>query len=329
MLRRLLPLTLLALLLAVPASAHAAVSAKKGIWGPAEIDAESQFPLYRQLGAGIYMTKLEWDKVAQFQPDRATDPLDTGYDWPDELDTVLDEAKRNKIKVALTVTGTPEWANGGKQPHVPPRRTKDFADFLTAAARRYPTARLWIIWDSPAEGNTFKPVSASRYARLLDAAYGALKKRSKLNLVVGGNSSRYGKVSTQRWINGLKLPNGKRPRLDIYGHDGVSNRKLTKQDITTLSRQVDAAFGPKRLFLTNYSLPTSTNWRYPFKVSTANQASWLTAALRLAKRESKIFALAYNGLLDEGARPDGKPVKAGLIDGDGERRKAFNAFKRG
>ena len=38
------------------------------------------------------------------------------------------------------------------------------------------------------------------YARLLDAAYGSLKRRSRRNLVIGGNSFTTGDVSPRNWI---------------------------------------------------------------------------------------------------------------------------------
>ena len=37
--------------------------------------------------------KLEWDKVAVLEPLDATDPLDASYDWPDEIDTAISEAR--------------------------------------------------------------------------------------------------------------------------------------------------------------------------------------------------------------------------------------------
>ena len=46
---------------------------------------------------------------------------------------------------------------------------------------------------------------------LLDAGYAALKARSRRNLVVGGNSSGNG---AERWIRGMRLANGSRPRMD-------------------------------------------------------------------------------------------------------------------
>ena len=57
-------LTLALLLVLIPATADAAVTSKKAIWGPTEFEAESLFPTYKSLGAGIYEIKLEWDKVA-------------------------------------------------------------------------------------------------------------------------------------------------------------------------------------------------------------------------------------------------------------------------
>ena len=266
------------------------------------------------------------------EPDDARDPVDASYDWPLELDTAIDEARQNGIDVAFTVTGTPDWVEGGSTPTDP----RDYANFLTAAARRFPSVRLWVIWDAPAQSFT-----ASRYARLLDGAYAALKARNRGNSVVGGNSATAGKVRPQRWISSLKLPNGKRPRMDLYGHDAASSRRpdldarslgcgrADLSDVDTLNGWVRDAFGSKRLFITNYTLPTNDNWRYDFKVSTANQASWLTAALRIAKRQSYIYSLAYNGLYDEESRPENDQVKAGLIDVDGTKRAAFNAFKRG
>ena len=340
MLRRVLPLLLLVLAL-IPATANAAGSSKKAIWGPVEVDGVSQFPTYKDLGAGIYMTKLEWDKVAVMKPDNARDPLDTGYDWPDEIDTAIDEAKRNGLQVALTVTGAPEWANGGKEPRFAPTDPKDYADFLTAAASRYPGVHLWVIWDGPTQSENFQPVSATRYAKLLDGAYAALKAKSSRNKVVGGNSFTIGKVSPQKWIKGLKLANGKRPRMDFYGHDAFSTRRPNLKavtlgkgtadlsDIDTLDEWVKDAFGNKRLFLTNFTLPTNTNWRYDFKVSPASQASWLTAAFKIAKSQSYIYSLAYNGLYDEEARPDNRQVESGLIDVEGTKRAAYNAFKKG
>ena len=71
-----------------------------------------------------------------------------------------------------------------------PGDPRDFATFMAAASRRYPQVRHWMIWGEPSKAARFQPLvpSAGRrlsarqrrgprtYARLLDAAYGALKR---------------------------------------------------------------------------------------------------------------------------------------------------------
>src|SRR3954464_11933551 len=138
MVRRALLLSL-ALVAFPAASAHAAVTTKKAIWGPVEIDAQSQFPVYKQLGAGIYETTLDWSEVASLEPLDAKDVEDPSYEWPDEIDTAIAEAKSAGLQVALTVTGAPDWANGGKSAETGPTKAADFATFLGVAAKRYPT----------------------------------------------------------------------------------------------------------------------------------------------------------------------------------------------
>jgi len=54
-------LLLLVLALVVPAQADAAVTRKKAIWGPVSVDGRSQFPIYADLGVGIYQSTLRWD----------------------------------------------------------------------------------------------------------------------------------------------------------------------------------------------------------------------------------------------------------------------------
>jgi hypothetical protein len=282
-------LVLLILLLLLPvATADAAVTRKKAIWGPVEADAASLFPTYRALGAGIYRTRLEWDKVAVLEPLDAEDPLDASYEWPEELDTAIAEGRQNRIEIAFTVTGTPDWA-GGASP-------RDLAAFLTAAARRYPAVRLWMIGEDPA-----KTLSGREYARQLDAAYGALKARSSRNRVVGGNSSGNGAA---RWIRSLKLANGKRPRMDLYGHD--AGARLSASALDALAERAG-----KRLFV-DLSLPAGSS-----------QASRLRAALRLARRDPDVYSLSYDGLYDEETR------RTGLIDIEGTKRPAYNVFRRG
>jgi hypothetical protein len=258
-------LTLALILAFAPATANAAVTTKKAIWGPTEFEAQSMFPTYKDLGAGIYQMNLEWDEVAVLEPLEAKDPLDASYEWPDQIDTAISEARANRIQVALTVSGKPDWAK--RNDH------RALADFLTAAARRYRAVHIWTIGDDPA-----KSLSGRAYARQLDAAYAALKARSSRNRVVGGNSTGN---RAARWIRSLKLANGKAPRMDFYGHS--TTRPLTADDVQELAD--DAG---KRLFL-NLSLTANSR-----------QASRLRSALRVARRSRDVYSLGYRSAMDDG-----------------------------
>ena len=178
--------------LSVPA-ADARFSRKKAIWGPTQVNGVSQFPIYDDLGVGIYQMQLHWDRVAPSRPEDPRDPADPAYRWPAEVDYAIREGRRHGIQVALMLTRTPSWANGGRASVWAPKRPRDFAAFARAASRRYRRVHLWMIWGEPSSHINFQPLppyrptAPRRYARILDAAYGSLKRQDRRNLVIGGN----------------------------------------------------------------------------------------------------------------------------------------------
>jgi hypothetical protein len=292
MVRRALLLSL-ALVAFPAASAHAAVTTKKAIWGPVEIDAQSQFPVYRELGAGIYQTTLDWSEVASLEPLDAKDVEDPSYEWPDEIDTAIAEAKSAGLQVALTVTGTPSWS----------KQTGDFATFVQVAAKRYKNVHLWSIWDGPYKKG------AGRYAQIVDGSYAKLKAASKRNKVIAGQSTN---ANVASWVKGLELPNGKAPRMDYYGHDISSTKPPTKKTLQALERRV----GDHKLFLSPVHLT----------LSPAKQAAWIKAALKVTKADKNVYTFGYKGLIDDSDVPS---TYKGLLDTDGSKKAAFTAFKNG
>src|SRR3954453_13118355 len=80
---------LAAAVLAMAASADARQTLKKSIWGPAEVGGISQFPIYRDLGAGIYQTAVNWATIAPTRPANPADPADPAYRWPSKIDDAI------------------------------------------------------------------------------------------------------------------------------------------------------------------------------------------------------------------------------------------------
>src|ERR1039457_5899954 len=157
----------------------------KAMWGPAIHNGASLFPTYRDLGVKIYEDDLRWDSIALRRPQHPTNPDATAYVWPAEVTTAVAEAKRYHIQVALQIIGAPPWANGGKPWNWAPSNPQDYANFAIAAAKRYPSVHLWMIWGEPSRSSNFEPLdpvksfarklnvhqrsAPHRYARLLDA----------------------------------------------------------------------------------------------------------------------------------------------------------------
>ena len=340
----------LAGLVAAP-SAQAGVTTRKAMWGPAAVDGVSQFPVYAELGVGIWETTLSWADVATRPPQHPRDPADPAYTWPSWLDRDIAEAARYGITVLISVSETPAWANGGRDVAFAPRSPAGFGHFMAAASRRYPAVKRWLIWGEPSKAANFRPThqaGALRYARLLDAAYVSLKGVSRGNLVIGGNSYTIGDVRPLQWIRWLRLPNGKPPRMDYYGHNPFTAREprlgqpplghdyADFGDLDTLAGTIDANLGRradgKRLpiFISEQCFPTDhPNWEFNIHLTRAAQARWITMALKVTKTWPRLVTFGYEGLFDFPHRPANDQVDSGLITLAGVRKPAFEAFRRG
>jgi hypothetical protein len=333
------------------------------MWGPIERNGLPQFPIYADLGVGIWQYTLGWHTVASRRPADPTNPADPAYTWPAEIDRAVMEGEKYGIEVSLAVIGAPGWANGGHDWPWAPRSPQDFADFVKAAARRYPAVRHWLIWIEPTKGQNFHPLVADRgrrlrtkrqlrgprlYARMLDRSYVALKAVDPRNRVIGGNSFTTGTVAPLNWLRALRLPNGKAPRMDLYGHNPFTLREpdldhpslgggyADFSDLDTLARWIDRLLPgshPRRklkIFISEMSLPTDhANHEFNFFLSRRAQADWITRMLKISRSWSRIYSFGYLGLYDDEPLPDGTQVERGLVQRDGTRKPAYDSFKNG
>jgi hypothetical protein len=349
----------IALALGVPgtsAGATASAAPLKAMWGPATRNGVSLFPTFRDLGVKVYEDDLPWNAIARRRPRNARNPNDPAYVWPAEVTSAVASAKRYGMGVALEIIGTPRWANGGKTPRWVPHRLRDYADFAVAAARRYPSVRLWMIWGEPSRSHNFRPLTPARpyaklnahqriaphlYSRLLDAAYGALKGVRSSNLVIGGMTDAAASISTPQWIENMRLPNGRPPRLDLYGHNPFSIRapnlanepspaqQIDFSDLGRLTSLVDSNLATPAnphpgLFLSEWTIPTAVDSEFNFFVEPRLQALWISDAFRVASQLPDVYALGWIHLYDE------PPVSAGgLITAKGAKKPGYFAWRAG
>ncbi|MEA2444962.1 MAG: polysaccharide biosynthesis protein PslG [Thermoleophilales bacterium] len=334
----------------------------KAIWGDLRApDGTSEFAQYRRLGVTLYQTQLRWDLIAPTKPADAENPADPAYLWPKPIDDAVAEAARNHTGVTMMIIGAPGWSNGNRPLQWAPRSPADLAHFATAAARRYPSVRHWMIWGEPSRTGAFmpltpqkigKPLTAKmqqaprRYARLLDAAYGALKAERRSNLVIGGNTYSGGDIRAVNWVRYLRLPNGKPPRMDLYGHNPFCNRAPNLNNPPGVEETVDFSdlgrfqavidrylARPRgkrtiRFFLSEWTVPTGPDTTFNFYVTKGTQARFIRQGFKVA-RAVDAYALGWVPLRDGPPVSGGRTVAGGLIQSDGVDKPGFAAFAAG
>ncbi len=326
-------------------------AAEKAIWGPSGTvpGHGSAFDLYKRLGVDTVQFQLNFAATAPVEPANPRSPEDPSYRWPAALDQAVAEGRRTGIQVALLVNQAPKWSNGGK-PEIFRPRPRAFADFLAAASRKYPTVRRWMVWGEPNRFAVFRPnkrgssAGPRAYAKLLDASYGALKEVSARNIVIGGmtfTGSGGADMPPRQWLSRMRLPNGRPPRLDWYGHNPFSTRfpDLSDgpipggfrdiSDIDLLSREVARVYPRRRpkLWLSEYVIQSDHgSTEFNVFVSKKGQAQWLTGAFRAANSLPSVAGLGWLALQDD---PESKLSRNyGLITADGTRKPSFRAFRR-
>jgi hypothetical protein len=314
-------------------------------------------PIFRELrglGVRVWSGGISWAAIAPTRPATPTSPDDPAYRWPKDLDRLLNQARANGIEPVLLVNGFPGWSNGGRDPSWAPLNPRDYANFMAAAVRRYPQVRRWVVFSEPGNYVNFKPQGdkgrrAPRlYARLLDAAYGSMHAARQNIVVIGGNVHPAGHndettTAPDTFLRYMVLPNGRRPRLDLFGINPYTERPLNMtlphrpgrvdfDDLDWLTRQLDR-YWPRRhlqLFVDEFGWNTeheASGWLY--FVSRKKQASDLPTGYRLAAKLRRVNTMCWYQLYDSPPDHGGgiwRNWTSGLRTWDGVRKPSWRAF---
>ena len=257
----------LAAFLALSAPADASRFVRYGLqddawiaYGPGTLD--ERLDKLDRMGVKLVRYTLNWHEIEA----RKGRP-----DW-DRSDAILRGLDKRGIVPVVTIWGTPRWANGGRSPNWVPRSKWTFAGFARRAADRYPFVRNWLIWNEPNQRRWLRPTSPKVYAQtLLNPAYAAIHRATRGAKVAGGVTAprgAYKGISPVDFIRGLDRAGA---RLDAYAHNPYPLHRLetpteggcghcetiTMATIDRLLREVRKAFGPKRIWLTEYGYQTN------------------------------------------------------------------------
>ncbi len=274
------------------------------------------------LGVDLVRFNLHWDRIEATQGT---------YAWR-ESDLVLNGLRSRGIPAVVGIVGSPRWANGDRAPNWAPD-ARSFAGFAKAAATRYRFVTQWLIWNEPNHVRWLRPTSARVYVRqLLNPAYAAIHAANPRAKVAGGVTApraSSGGVSPVAWIRGMRAA---RARLDAYAHHPYpsSSREtpfrrscpyctsITMATLERLLTEVSRAFGPKRIWLTEYGYQTGA-----FGVTQQRQAELIgQSALRVIKAP-RVDMLIHYLVKDE---PEVARFQSGLFNVAGRPKLAALAF---
>ena len=273
--------------------------------------------------ASVLRTLVTWANVASEKPAKAANPFDPAYKF-DDLDEFVRNAQARNAEVLITIWGTPKWANGGKTPNFLPTSMSSFQNFTKALATRYsgripglPFVRFYGIWNesnlgqflAPQFNSSGKIVSPAAYAKLAAAGYAGIKAGSPKALVAIGETSSNGRnkpkpgatdsVRPGTFAEGVAKAN-KKLKFDAWAHhpypvpvNGKPTQKVMWPNVALTSlpqfeTSIDKWFGRKNIpvWITEYGNETKPG--EPTGVTEAQQASYVTQAIDIAKKDKRV-----------------------------------------
>lgn len=294
----------------------------------------AEMEAYAAAGATWFRTDLNWSVVQPNSPRR--------YDWA-PVDRVIDAAQAAGLKVLPVVSFAPEWAWIGDR-YSAPKDPKAFATFLTAAVRRYSAKGIhaWEIWNEPNLRGFWPSPNPEDYARLLKAAYPAIKRVDHTAIVIAGGLSPVprtdwlGEVdhySAVDFVRGIYAA-GAGDTFDALGFHPYSYPYQPSETVswsgwtmmTGPIRDLMIANGDakKQIWLTEFGAPThgSNN-----AVTEDEQAQMLTEAMDLLDGKSWAGPVFWYGYNDRGTGRDNPEDWFGLVTQSGREKPALGVFR--
>ena len=305
-------------------------------FGPGTLN--QRLATFKRLGVPLVRFTLRWNEIARRRPKNPTSPRDPAYDWR-RPDRVLRGLRRYGLTPVLTLVGTPAWANGGRPPNFAPPRPRDFRRFATAAARRYPWVRYWLIWNEPNKRLWLRPTRPGIYVRhLLNPGYEAIHAVLPHARVGGGVTGPRGAAGGRRthspgfaaWPpparSSTPTPTTRTPRRRPRRRPAAAAetaRTITMATIRKLLFLVKRSFGPKPVWLTEYGYqtrPPDTFLGVPLK----RQATMLSLAAMRAWRLPRVTMLIQYLYRDEVVL---SRFQTGLVFADDRWKPSLQGFK--
>ncbi len=323
-----------------------------------DVDRAAMLDRARDANVSLLRTVVVWKDTAPTRPTTPTDSFDPAYQL-DDVDDLVRSAQQRGIELLVTISGTPEWANGGQAPNIPPHDPADLEEFATALADRYsgrhsgyPAVRLFSAWNEPNLEQFLAPqfdsagrsVGPALYAPLARAVYDGVKRGNSEALVAIGETSPRGRdVPTEGPVQDSHSParfarllSEATPevRFDAWAQHPYPPRPHVAPDravrwprvgIGNLERfgaELDEWFGRDAtpIWITEYAHETLPP--EPLGIDPALQARYAKDALELAAQDPRVRMFVWFVFRD---RADGL-WQSGLLSEDSSPKPALERF---
>jgi hypothetical protein len=220
-----------------------------------------------------------------------------------------------------------------------------------------PAVRLWLAWNEPNNPvflqpqfvrigrNKFRLESPRVYAQMCNSIWSGIhltgfageKVACGVTAPRGNNTGTQPRpsVSPLIFLRGMKRAGA---HFDVYAHHPYyqhpfespakpppGTRAVTLGNINELIQELTRLYGRKQVWITEYGYQTNPPDR-AFGVSWAKQASYLTQAYSIARRNPRIDMMIWFLLKDEARIPNG--WQSGLYSASGRRKPSWLAFQR-
>jgi hypothetical protein len=296
------------------AAATGAVSAIT--WGQSRAEVDREVGLLKDIGVRYVRTNINW---AAFEADGKGQPAAGALSM---YDYAIDTARAAGLEIVMPLSdGVPYWAsgdpakyvdaNGGRhwQKTYPPANMADYADAFRAVVERYAPRGVHIfeVWNEPNLGRFWASgPDPAAYARMLQAAYPAIKETDPQSTVLLGGLSRndfaylegvyraggggyFDAVAVHPYTYGVD------PTVTWNGVNAGEDRNRLSWNsfpaIREIRRSMDA-FGDagKGVWITEFGYSTTTR---DGGVSEARQAEYLTKAYQYAEQFPWVKAMLW------------------------------------
>jgi hypothetical protein len=348
-------LIVMALMLGLTAGSASAAGQVAGIqthllWGDVD-DAQMRHQLDLVKASGARMTRVDvgWASLQQDGPN--------GYStwYLEKIDRLVAAANQRGISLLMTFMNSPCWASTAPESlkqgcagswwdrgvmGYAPSDPQAYARALAFLAARYgDEVAAWEVWNEPNHPDFFKASDqAGAYARLLKAAYPAVKAAHPRATVIGGSLSQSDYAFTQKLytlgIKGYFDAFSVHPYSDdvspLDARSTIDPRYSFVRGVPKIREVMQRNGDGRPIWLTESGWSTSTqrtpdHWRNG--VSEATQAAFMRQQAEQIARWSYVKVNIWFNLLDAGSDRADKYSNCGLLRVNGTAKPAYAAFR--